>query len=451
MPENFKLADLAERNPVIWGAGLEAQGVLRRLAELGLANVTVAVDRPGKNSALIDQIAGIGHGTKVVVGADAEASLLGADMVIASPSIPRSNPMWSRISEVDTTTNIWMAQFGARALAITGSKGKSTTTNLLGRIVAAFDPDVAVGGNIGVPFFDLNPQAANYVVEVGSPQCERLTHSPRGGGITALFAEHLDFHGGLQPYYEAKLNLFAHGSQFVVTSKQAEAAHPGVRQSPGSLVVPSEDFFASTIEQGRRFEVHTPAGLLRPVVPIALRGAHNLSNLLIALAIAWKAGFDVGDPRVEHAIEQLPQLDHRLEVVVRRAGVEWVDDSLATAPQPTAAALAVYAGRPVVLIIGGFDRGVDFAPLADAVQEHGDVALVTVPSNGERIAATIRAKVPDVKVSAAADLSEAVGIADRFAQTGAAVIFSPASPSDASHVDYRSRSRQFRQAIAKLP
>ncbi len=444
--DGVTIAAVSNAPVVVWGAGLEAQGAVRRLLALGAAeqDIVVAVDRVGKQTAALATMSRLVPG--VVVGTEAQARLLSAEFVIASPSIPPANPLWARLGPHDTTTNMWLAEFGDRAVAVTGSKGKSMTTHLLGHLLGQLEPGTQSGGNIGVAFFDLDPTAPLFVVEVGSPQCLRLTHSPLGGALTSLFPEHLDFHGTVENYYGAKANLFEHGSQFVVTTQ-------AVLQTIGDLapvrdwsVLPDGNlWFEETA--GFRTQEAVVSGALSP----ALRGAHNRMNALLALGVVQRLGYDLGDPRVGQGLGSLSPLAHRLEVVATRSGVEWVDDSLATAPQPTAAALAVYADRPVVLIVGGQDRGIDFGELARAVVAHAQVsAVITVPSNGPKIAAVIAAELPRLTTVDCADVAAAVGAAAEFAGPGTAVLFSPASPSDAASLDYRERSARFRKAIDAL-
>jgi UDP-N-acetylmuramoylalanine--D-glutamate ligase len=440
------LADIADRRIVLWGAGLEAQGALLRLRSLGATDICVAVDRVGKNTALIDRMQALGE--PVVVGDDAESALLAADFVVASPSIPPANPLWDRLGPHDTTTNLWLAEFGNRTVAITGSKGKSTTTAALGAVLQSVLDGVAVGGNIGIPFFELPTDSALFVVEVGSPQALRLTHSPRGGGITTLFPEHLDFHGSLHAYYAAKWNLFAHGSEFVVAGGEslrgAQAEAIALPIGPFVWPAPSEDLcFVSdsdAVVGGRHvgFEL-----------PHQLSGEHNRGNLLVALGIAARLGVDVADPRIADALHAFEGLEHRLQTVRSVHGVDWVDDSLSTAPQSAAAALAACSGRRVFLLVGGQDRGVDYAPLREALVRHGDVALVTIPDSGAAIADSVG---PDAarEVLRTDTIEDAVRACAASAGAGDVVLFSPAAPSGSGYVDYRARSAAFVAAIDAL-
>lgn len=436
------LRDIVPLRVVVWGAGLEAQGALRRLLEAGARDVTVAVDRPGKNAEHLDQVRAMG--VPLVVGPDAERALLEAGFVLASPSIPPANPMWERLGPHDTTSNAWMAEFGSRTLAITGSKGKSTTTHLLGHLMRQLDDRTVVGGNIGVPFFDLDPAAPLFVVEVGCQQSARMTHSPRGGAITALFPEHLDFFGTVEAYYASKVNLFAHGSQFAVTTPDVLPTVEAIDWRVPWSTVPDEGVGHDPVLGLRIGSTHVDG------LPDALRARHNVSNVMVALGVAAAHGVDLEDPLVADALRSWTGLDHRLQTISMARGMRWIDDSLATAPQPTAAALEVHRGERILLVVGGQDRGVDYEPLAHAVHAHGSVVVLTVPDNGPRIGEVIRSVASSVEVHDCVDIVDAVTRAAALGQEGDVVLFSPAAPSDAGHVDYRARARAFADTIARL-
>jgi UDP-N-acetylmuramoylalanine--D-glutamate ligase len=439
------LSDVLTQRLAIWGGGLEARSALKRLIQLGATDVCVAIDRPGKDPAELAKVVAQAD-VEIHLGLQAEKALVEADFVIASPSIPSSNGLWSRLSAVETTTNLWMAQFGRRAIAVTGSKGKSTTTKLLGELLETWLPGVEVGGNIGVPFFDLDPSASTFVVEIGSPQCERLSSSPAGGAITALFPEHLDHHGSLEAYYSSKANLFRHGSNFVVTTENVLSEYPPIGQLPGLRLVPDADL---TLEQSGL--LHTSTGSRQMHLSASLRGSHNLTNVNICLGILQQLGYDPLADVVAQRLSCFQGLPHRLETVRRVGALTWIDDSLATAPQPTEEALNVFVDEYVYLIVGGLDRGVDYAPLGQAVARHGKVrAIFAIPQSGVRIADEVQQYAPSTPVYACESIQEAVSAVAAIAVENSVVLFSPASPSTAEHVSYLARSQEFISSIDAL-
>ncbi len=428
---------------VIWGAGIEGQSVARRLLSYGASRVTIAIDQIGKRSAAeIAECTALG--LPPVVGEEAVRALIAADVVIASPSIPPSNTLWATLAAegvpVETTSDLWFAEYGNRALAITGSKGKSTTTMLVDALMRATDVDVALGGNIGVGFFDLPESADAYVVEVGHNQCARLTHSPRGGIVTSLFEEHLDWHDGPAGYFAAKQNLFMHGASFVATIPSAMPHLGDLPDSVKVLIAPERVSIDSAIRtmtfDDRQWTL--PESLLMP---------HNARNALLAILATEAFGAGLDESQVTRAMADYSPLPHRLELVSNAFGMSWLDDSLATSPTPTQLALAAFPDAPVVLILGGQDRGVDYAPLVDdLLARKGRTVIFTIPENGEDIARPLESA-DNVEVHHCDGINDAVRRIAAEPIANAVVLFSPAAPSGQGYVDYRARSAEFVAAI----
>jgi UDP-N-acetylmuramoylalanine--D-glutamate ligase len=441
------LGDCVDGSVVVWGAGLEGRAAARRLVALGARNVVVAIDQAGKR---VDEDAreAVGLGLSVVIGDDARSSFRSADVVIASPSIPPANPHWEFLSDagvaVTTTSDLWFAQYGHRTLAVTGSKGKSTTASLLSRVVGSVGVDVAFGGNIGVAFFDLPETADVYVVEVGSNQSARLAHSPMGGIITALFPEHLDWHGGYQEYVSAKKNLFLHGSAFLVS-------HPVDLGILGDLPTSLRVIHAPDQPVVDALDGQCPIAGRRWDLPTNLRTSHNLRNASLVLLAAEAYGVDLSAPEVAQAVAAYEALPHRLELVGQAAGMAWYDDSLATSPAPTLSALQVFPESEIFLIIGGKDRGLDYTPLTEAVRDLGPRAHVyAIPDNGPDLVAMINRWAPAVDTVLCEGIPEAVSRIAAAARPAGVVLFSPAAPTGDGHQDYRSRSMEFVASVRSL-
>lgn len=441
------LRSLVDRSIVIWGAGIEGQSVARRLLSYGATRISIAIDQPGKRSAEeIDQCTALG--LPPVVGDDAVRAMLAADVVIASPSIPPSNALWARLAaegvRVETTSDLWFAEYGDRALAITGSKGKSTTTMLVDALMRATGKNVALGGNIGVGFFDLPEDSDVYVVEVGHNQCARLTHSPRGGIVTSLFEEHLDWHDGPAGYFAAKQNLFMHGARFVATIPSAMPHLADLPESVDVLLAPervSIDESSRTMAYvGRKWTL--PESLVMP---------HNARNALLAVLATDAFGAALADEQVSQALAEYAPLPHRLEVVSTAFGMTWHDDSLATSPTPTQLALAAFPDAPIAILLGGQDRGVDYSPLIDdLVARSAPTVVYTIPENGADIVGPLESLNSAVQVRHCASIEDAVTRIAAEPLVAGVVLFSPAAPSGKGYVDYRARSAEFVAAISRI-
>jgi UDP-N-acetylmuramoylalanine--D-glutamate ligase len=184
---------------------------------------------------------------------------------------------------------------------------------------------------------------------------------------------------------------------------------------------------------------------------LGLRGAHNLTNALIAAACLEEMGVaGATDPvLLARAAEGFRPLPHRLETVAERGGVEFVDDSLSTNVLPTIAAAEVFEGRPLALLVGGYDRGIDYAPLGEYLSLRPAPTLVlTLPESGERARQALTER--GCQAVACADIDEAVRRAAAWAPAGGVVLLSPAAPSYGVYANYEQRGAAFRAAIKSL-
>jgi len=388
-------------------------------------------------------------GLDVYDGPNASRVLLDADRVIASPSIPPQNSLWRAMADrslrVTTTMDLWMEEFGRRTVGITGSKGKSTTTTLVARLMQSAGVDVAVGGNLGIPVFDLSPTASHFVVEVSSFQAARLRTSPRIAVVTALFPEHLDWHGGFEAYADAKWNLTRHGCEGIVTSRQVLERVPS--SSLGArLIVPLTD-------------TDWPEELgpdLKDVWPSHDEGPwrlhHNRMNAVLAVTASWLAlnGALTGH-QARAALIDYRGLPHRMENVASFGGRVWIDDVLATSPDPTLNALATLCGDPVCLIVGGKDRGLDYSNLVRTLASRtAPTIVVCLPEVGALIGSQLLAERESPLVLMASSVPEAVRLAYQASSPGYTVLFSPAAPSSEAQGNFKQRSSDFVESIKDL-
>ncbi|MGE3621223.1 MAG: Mur ligase family protein, partial [Acidimicrobiia bacterium] len=271
------------------------------------------------------------------------------------------------------------------------------------------------------------------IVEVSSYQATDLWSSPAVVAVTSLHEDHLDWHGGVDRYYADKLSLCGRpGARITVANgdddrlrARAEALRPGPRW------------------------VEVPEPVPAWVDALGLRGRHSHLDAAIAVACLQEAGVDgAGDEeRLAGAAAGYEPLPHRLRTIATLDGVEYVDDSLSTNVLPTLVAVEVFADRPLALLVGGFDRAIDYAPLAAALAGRGAPTLVlALPQNGPRIAAALAAA--GVGAEVCADLGDAVDRAAAWAEPGAVVLLSPAAASYGLYADHRARATAFAEAVA---
>jgi UDP-N-acetylmuramoylalanine--D-glutamate ligase len=434
-----RLADLRGRDVVVWGTGREGRAALAAIRRVGPGDLSVVAD--GAEATEFE-------GAPLFGGAGARDRLLGADVVVRSPGVPQTHPwvgeLRARGVPVTGGTALWMADHAARTVAVTGSKGKSTTSSLISHLLTAVGRPNVFGGNIGVPLLEL-PEADRYVVELSSYQCSDLTDSPRVAVVTALFPEHLDAHGGEREYYRDKLNLLAHGPELIVVNgadPRLAAELTGVRDASGRAPVDATAAFGVD-DQG--YVVHRSRRLF-PRSAFRLVGRHNERNLAVALAVLDALGVDV-DAAAEPlaaGVASYAALPHRL-TEIESAGLTFVDDTLATSPYATMHAVDAYPGRPLTLIVGGADRGVDYVPLREHLRGR-ELTVLGIPDSGPRILAVLDG-LPGIRTELADDLVEAVHRARTVTPPGGVVLLSPGAPSYGRFRNFEHRSEVFAQAV----
>jgi UDP-N-acetylmuramoylalanine--D-glutamate ligase len=339
---------------------------------------------------------------------------------------------------------LWLAEADRdRVVCITGTKGKSTTTAIAGHLLDRLGHRVMVGGNLGLPPYDPEaPRDVDYwVVEVSSYQATDVAVSPPVVAVTSLHPDHLTWHrDDPDTYYADKLSLCTRpGAALTV----ANGDSPLLR-ARRAMLGPRVEWVTTATSPPADWT----AGL-------GLLGSHNHRNALIArscLAALGVEGVD-DDTTMAAAAEGFEHLESRLRPVSTVAGVLFVDDSLSTNVLPTLAAVEAFPGRRVAVIVGGQDRGIDYAPLADGLTSRPAPTMVAVTASeaGPRIAAAL-AQLPgtDTEVVACDDLAAATRRAFTWARPDGVVLLSPAAPSFDRFRDYRERAAAFRASVDEI-
>lgn len=429
-------AELAGKRVGIFGYGIEGRASAARIGET--AELVIVDD------------ADLGPGV-LVNDAGGHEALLTCDVVLKSPGIARRRAdvldLEAHGVTVTSALNLWLHETDrAKVIAVTGTKGKSTTTSLIAFFLECLDEPALALGNFGQPPYDPAIETAHrwLVLEVSSYQCVDIEVAPAIVVVTSLGADHLDWHDTLEQYHTDKLALTrAQGAHRTFVPDTA-VMHEIVDQLGGEVRFVSAD-------------THDLAASL------GLLGAHSASNVALALAAVGAA---TGRPHRElrslvgHRATHFVPLRGRLTLIgeerSERGVVRFVDDGLATAPLPTVAALDVFRDEPVALIAGGFDRGVDYGPLARALaSRHSKTLLVTMGEAGRRIADAAHHAVPSLDERAAESMGDAVRIARSFIDGAGIVLLSPAAPSFDAYRNWEERSDAFahevRRALADEP
>jgi UDP-N-acetylmuramoyl-L-alanine---L-glutamate ligase len=430
-------SELAGRRVGIWGLGTEGRANLR------------ACDVRGLDPVLVDDAAGPTddpdlRGRPVLTTASGGLdALLSCDVVIKTPGISAYSPAALTLEQAGVQVlgglGMWLA--GAdlgRVVCVTGTKGKSTTTSILGHLLRGLGYRTFIGGNLGTPPQDpAAPTDVDYwVIEVSSYQAYDVPVSPPVVCVTSLSEDHLPWHGNdPERYFADKLSL---------------CTRPGARL---------------TVANGDDPVIAAHAGLLGPRVDwvhdgdadwatsLGLLGRHNRLNALIARQALSALGIPFDDDSLRAAGGGFAGLPSRLHVVGEVGGVTFVDDGLSTNVLPVLAAVDSFPDRRVALLVGGQSRGISYDALGVGLRSRTHpLRLFPMPDNGADIAAAVAGVGAGDAVSIAdvLPLADAVRAAHDWAQPDGVVLLSPAAPSFGRFRDYRDRGAAFEAVLHSL-
>ncbi len=433
--------------------GLAREGLdLTRFLTAHGASVVVSDQKSADQ--LSEAVGQLGDGDVTLkLGGHELSHLDGVDVVYASPGVPPEHELLaaarSKNIQLSSLVELFFTLCPAPILGITGSAGKSTTTSLLGDIFAAAGRDVFVGGNIGRPLLGKLEQMSTsswVVMELSSFQLEPLPVSPRIAVVTNVTPNHLDRHPTMDAYWAAKGQILAHQAPSDWAVLNADDAWTLRYRPRGRLLRFS---LRGVVEGAYLADQHLMllGEPLLDVVDVPLRGRHNLANVLAAAAAAHTAGIDRAAMRA--AIRAFKGVAHRLQTVAERDGVLFVDDSIATAPERSIAALQAY-DEPLVLVAGGRDKHLpmqEWAALIARRVKH----VVLLGEMSDLVAQALHATDPTYSaISRVATMDEAVAEAARVSRSGDVVLLSPGGTSYDMYADFEERGRDFARAAAEF-
>ena len=436
--------------------GLARTGVVTSLFSAGYGAIVTATDEKPE-SELAEVAAKLrAAGVKLEFGAPGQGTYLEQDLIVLSPGVPaklpqlelarsRGIPVWSELELA------WRFLRG-KLIGITGSNGKTTTTSLMAHILKSAGIHTLVGGNIGVPLLALVESSTDSTVtvaEISSFQLETIAEfRPEIGVLLNLTPDHLDRHASFDEYARAKMRMFENQldrDAAVLNADDPEVtrrmpAKPHIfwfsrqkRVASGTFLRDGQIFFrteGAEIPLARRDE-------------IPLRGEHNVENVLAACAAAYLGGAEPAG--IASGVKTFRGVEHRLEFVAEIGGVAFYNDSKATNVDASLKAIEAFPG-PLIVILGGKDKGAPYAPLREPLQKRARLAIV-IGAAADKITEELGGMVP---LELAGTLDRAVQIAADSARTGDTVLLAPACSSFDQFENYEHRGRAFKELVARL-
>jgi UDP-N-acetylmuramoylalanine--D-glutamate ligase len=444
------VTSFAGERVLIVGLGRSGFAAARTLLSLDAkVRVTESSDSPEvrERAATLDKL-----GAEVEIGGH-DLSRLDADIAIVSPGISPTAPVVEALvseglelwSEVELASRLARCDF----LAVTGTNGKTTTTSLLAAILREGALESVAAGNIGLPLVEAVmsiPEGGAIAVEVSSFQlATTTTFAPKVAVLLNIAEDHTDWHGSLEAYAAAKARIIQNQTPedvFVVNADDPRAMD--VARAATGRVLP---FSALTIPKGEgsigvsEGAVHWRGERVFGLESVSLRGRGGLEDAIAAAGAALEYGIDAG--AVGRALGSFRALPHRFQLVAEIGGVSYIDDSKATNPHATLA--AVRGMSNVVLIAGGRSKNIDLSPLRDAVPPV--VAVVALGEAADEVENVFSGRVP---VHKASSMTEAVRLASEGSSAGGSVLLSPGCASLDMYQSYAARGEAFARAVQDL-
>lgn len=454
------LDDWHDRRVTVMGLGRfeGGVGVTRWLAAQG-ARVLVTDREPAeKLAASVAQVANLPN-VQLRLNGHEERDFTDSDLVVVNPAVPPTSPYLRAAQRagvpITTEINLFVERCRAATVGITGSVGKSTTTAMIGHVLERALPDrrIFVGGNLGRSLLDELPNIRErdiVVLELSSFQLERtpaIRWSPNIAVLTNITPNHLDWHGGFAAYVAAKLNIV----RYQTPGRDTIVIHDGP-----DLRSHFDLLFGDLSGIWRyRVESNTPTALRQTTAAVDcddqrlawpgaapdLPGAHNLENAAAALTVA--AALHVPADAATGALATFAGLPHRLQRVAVRDGVTFYNDSKATTPEAALTAIQSIEA-PLLLILGGYDKGSDLTPVAHAAAKRARFTAC-VGVTGPRLVETITQSSGQAVMYA--DFESAVRACKQAARPGDVVLLSPACASWGMFEDYRQRGELFTRLV----
>ena len=463
--ENKKLEEFNEyikfRKVAVIGLGVSNLPLLDYLYE-NKANVTIFDNKNMEDISkeIMNKITN--YGFSFSFGKDSLSKLKGFSIIFRSPScLPTRKELQEEAENgaiVTTEIEMLMEMCPCKIIGVTGSDGKTTTTSLINHILQKAGYHTFLGGNIGTPLFTKLPEMTPddiVVLELSSFQLMNMKVSPEISVITNITPNHLNIHKDYEEYIEAKKSIFKYQNENgkLILNYDNDITRECAKEAIGKVI-----FFSDKIKLDNGFIVDQ--GIVKKcedkirthildTANVILRGEHNYMNIATALAVV--DGLVDTDVAVE-AIKEFKPVEHRIEFVREIDGVKWYNDSASSSPTRTLSGLNAFKEN-IVLIAGGYDKNLDYTPIAKPVVDKvSDLILIgqTAGKIFDKVKEEAERQGKNLAISMCDTLQEAVDIAKKSAKKGDVVLFSPASASFDMFKDFADRGRKFKKMVNEL-
>lgn len=416
---------MARLNIGIWGFGKEGQ-VSYRYAKTHYKNaqITILDNRNIKPEELIDQ------NDRSLSGNEALKAISQGkfDTIIKSPGISlykdEAQQAKKNGTKFTSATNIWLEEHpNAKTLIITGTKGKSTTASLIHHLLQSMGKDVILAGNIGTVLLDQKPAQDLNIIELSSYQIADLETAPNFALFLNLFPEHLGWHKTHENYFSDKLRLLT------------------LSQKTTNIINGENDNILKRYSLKTNDVTYTTTDTKDYDCP--LKGEHNKLNIAAALITIEKMGFNKSES-IKHLPSFLP-LPHRQEVLGKKDGITYVNDSISTIPESTLEALKLYRDQDITLLLGGEERGQNYKDLYSYLKQNSQINIILLPDNGKRIQVELKNNKDTNKAILIENFEHAVRHAQKTTPKGGIILLSPAAPSYGHFKNFEDRGNQFKK------
>ena len=380
------------------------------------------------------------------------------DVLLKSPGVPFLKFKKKFYSKIESQTSLFLNWYGNQTIGITGTKGKSTTTSLCHHLLKEAGMKVLLGGNIGTPLFDLIPKINKnslVVAELSCHQLFKIKYSPRIAVLLNLYEEHLDYYKDADEYFRSKLNIYLH---------QKEDGHLISNQDDSRLKDylneqdPIHSLSYSLKSKKADFYVNASGELVTELfrgkakkIECKLLGKINYYNIMPALAVGQLCG--IAKTSLFESLKKFEPLPHRLEYIGRFNGIDFVNDSISTIPQASIAAVEALE-KVDTLILGGFDRGIDYTPIEDYLLKHKISNLIFFDASGKRMYENILSKKEDFdqlrNTLVTNDFEACIQFCLEHTAKGKICLLSPASSSYGIFKNFEDRGERFKETLIRF-